>query len=64
MADITRRSFLEHTLATAAAGLAAARVAQGASKKAPKGDAATDSEKTPKADRIRVAIVGLHISPA
>jgi predicted dehydrogenase len=60
MADLTRRSFLEHTLVTAAAGLAAARMAQGAEKSAPEDAPAPSVEKTPKADRIRVAIVGLH----
>ena len=62
MADLTRRSFLEHTLMTAAAGLAASRMALGAD--APEKN---DSDKpvavksnTPKADRTRIAVIGLH----
>ena len=65
MADMTRRSFLEHTLMTAAAGLAAARVAQGADEKSKKGDDETQKTpevktNTPKAERVRMAVIGLH----
>jgi len=58
MADMTRRSFLEHTLMTATAGLAAASMARGADTKDT--DTAPQPEKTAKADRIRVAVIGLH----
>ena len=65
MADMTRRSFLEHTLTTAAAGLAATRLAQGAEATKKKSDDDTDKApevktNTPKADRIRMAVIGLH----
>jgi len=62
MADMTRRSFLEHTLMTATAGLAAASLSYGAEEK--KGDDADTKnqpgEKTPNGERIRIAIIGLH----
>ena len=65
MADLTRRSFLEHTLMTAAAGLAAARVAHGAATSQASGDESTSpkpepTENVPKADRTRIAVIGLH----
>ena len=65
MADLSRRSFLEHTLMTAAAGLAAASVAQGAASSQAPGDGSAQAkpettETTPKADRTRIAVIGLH----
>jgi predicted dehydrogenase len=65
MADLTRRSFLEHTLMTAAAGLAAASVAQGAASSQAPGDDKSEpktetTEKVAKADRTRIAVIGLH----
>src|SRR5882724_2142282 len=57
MSDLTRRSFLEHTLMVAAAGLAAANVAS----------AAQSAQAEPKPagkvspnERIGLAVIGLH----
>jgi predicted dehydrogenase len=59
MADMTRRSFLENTLLTATAGLAAASMARAADDtKEP--IPVQEGKKLDKADRIRVAVVGLH----
>ncbi|HEY8747124.1 MAG TPA: Gfo/Idh/MocA family oxidoreductase [Tepidisphaeraceae bacterium] len=58
MPDITRRSFLEHTLVVAAAGLTAANVAKGADdvpKAVPSG-----AGKVSRSDRIGIAVIGLH----
>jgi predicted dehydrogenase len=65
MADMTRRSFLEHTLMTAAAGLAAAQVASAADVSQSKGGSKTAEEagtqtSTPPSERIRLAVIGLH----
>lgn len=65
MADLTRRSFLEHTLVTAAAGLAAARIAHGAASSQEPGNDKDEpktetTEKVAKADRTRIAVIGLH----
>jgi predicted dehydrogenase len=61
MSDLTRRSFLEHTLVVAAAGLAAGKVAAGAD--VPKSDAAPTtrpSGSVAKNDKIGIAVIGLH----
>ena len=61
MADITRRSFLEHTLYVAAAGLAAARMAEGARVEGPATRPTTRPVGSVAAkDRIGIAILGLH----
>jgi predicted dehydrogenase len=61
MSDMTRRSFLEHTLMTAAAGLAAAQVANAAEVKASReAEKAPLVTNTPKSERIRLAVIGLH----
>ncbi|HEY2586493.1 MAG TPA: Gfo/Idh/MocA family oxidoreductase [Tepidisphaeraceae bacterium] len=61
MADMTRRSFLEHTLMTAAAGLAAAQVAHAAEVKASReAEKAPLVSNTPPSERIRLAVIGLH----
>jgi len=61
MSDVTRRSFLEHTLIAAAAGLAAANVAKGAD--VPKSESVPATQPTGKVartDRIGMAVIGLH----
>jgi predicted dehydrogenase len=60
MADLTRRSFLEHTLYTAAAGLAIAKAAQGADSSEPEAKPAESTGKTPRSERIGLAVIGLH----
>lgn len=62
MADMTRRSFLEHTLMTAAAGLAAAKVAGAAEVKSGRDTDEKQAQvaKTPPSERIRLAVIGLH----
>jgi predicted dehydrogenase len=66
MADLTRRSFLEHTLYTAAAGLAVAQSARGATDKDKDNDtdqpkpATQGSRKTSPNERIGIAVIGLH----
>jgi predicted dehydrogenase len=56
MSQITRRSFLEHTLYVAAAGLAADRGVRAAAAQ-PNDGAAT---RVPANDRIGLAVIGLH----
>ena len=62
MSDVTRRSFLEHTLLAAAAGLAATKAASGAD--VPKADdvqpATRPTVKVGRTDRIGMAVIGLH----
>jgi len=57
MSQFTRRSFLEHTLAVAAAGLAAAQKSQAATEADPPTPPATRPSPN---DRVGVAIIGLH----
>ena len=57
MSPVTRRSFLEHTLAVAAAGLAAAENARVATGAEPASQPARASSVN---DRVGVAIIGLH----
>src|SRR6185437_14555973 len=61
MSDVTRRSFLEHTLVAAAAGLAAANIAKGAD--VPKSESVPTTQpggKVARTDRIGMAVIGLH----
>jgi predicted dehydrogenase len=60
MSDVTRRSFLEHTLAAATVGLAAGKLAAGTD--VPKSEAPTTrpSGKVSRNDRIGIAVIGLH----
>jgi predicted dehydrogenase len=58
MTDLSRRSFLEHTLAASAAGLAAT-VARGQDRPAEKATPAPRPRAAPN-DRIGVAVIGLH----
>jgi predicted dehydrogenase len=55
---LSRRSFLEHTLFTATAGLAAASAAYGAQD--PDKAAAAEAKPTPPGERIRLAVIGCH----
>src|SRR5579864_605423 len=60
MGDLTRRSFLEHTLAVASAGLAAS-VAEGARISGDQPQPTTrPTSKVPKGQRIGIAVIGLH----
>ena len=58
MSEITRRSFLEHTLFTAAAGLAAAKTALGAD--APKSDSASTETRVAPTPKVKLAVIGLN----
>jgi predicted dehydrogenase len=61
MADITRRSFLEHSLMVATAGLAAARVAEGATTNNPTTRPTTQpTGRVAPAERIGIAVIGLN----
>jgi len=61
MSDVTRRSFLEQTLYIAAAGLAAARTAEGARIDGATTQPSTQpSRRIPPSERVAVAVLGLH----
>ncbi len=57
MADITRRSFLEHSLMVAAAGLASSQVARGEDRQT---EAAASGPKAGANEKIGIAVIGLH----
>jgi predicted dehydrogenase len=58
MSSITRRSFLEHTLAVSAAGLAASQLAT--AQEVPNKPDAQSTGRTSANDKIGVAVIGLH----
>src|SRR5215469_13614601 len=62
MSDVTRRSFLEHTLAAATVGLAAGKVVAGTDVPKSGAEAPTTrpSAKVSKNDKIGIAVIGLH----
>ena len=60
MSDVTRRSFLEHTLFVATAGLAAAQ-AEAARIGGPATQPSTQpTRRTPPSERVGIAVLGLH----